>query len=245
MITPNEVNIFGSASHKINVGWICEMGYGLGLNVKKIHMKALDQPSKPCDSETRRINTSACIANFIVKQIGCNPNIQGSQLSKAPPCTTKSQLLEFEHYMKMFVEFHDNDVYSMTGCLSSCEKYQFSLHGDPVKCRWDGYGEFYLDLFITDRSYEEKEQYIIYDTGSFIADVGGYMGLLLGFSLLSIYQEIEALLKRFFPIALFFGKKIYMKAFDPPSKPCDSETSSINTSAWIADYIEEQIEGAV
>ena len=130
-------------------------------------------------------------------------------------------------------------------CWGPCEKYQFSLQGDPAHCRWDGFGEFYLDLIITDRSYEEKEQYIIYDTGSFIADVGGYMGLLLGFSLLSIYQEIEALLKRFIPIALFFGKKIYMKAFDPPSKPCDSETSSINTSAWIADYIEEQIEGAV
>ena len=42
-----------------------------------------------------------------------------------------------------------------------------------------------------------RKQYVIYDFNSFIADVGGFMGLLLGFSLLSIYDEMESLLKRF------------------------------------------------
>ena len=41
-----------------------------------------------------------------------------------------------------------------------------------------------------------RKQYVIYDFNSFIADVGGFMGLLLGFSLLSIYDEIEGLIKK-------------------------------------------------
>ena len=49
---------------------------------------------------------------------------------------------------------------------------------------------------MADRSYEEREEYLIYDEWSFIADVGGYMGLLLGYSLLSLCNDIEVFLKK-------------------------------------------------
>ena len=42
--------------------------------------------------------------------------------------------------------------------------------------------------------YDFVEEYYIYNWGSFIADVGGYLGLLLGYSLLSMYQTMVPLL---------------------------------------------------
>ena len=42
---------------------------------------------------------------------------------------------------------------------------------------------------IVDKFVDIRKQYVIYDNNSFIADVGGFMGLLLGFSLFSIYDE--------------------------------------------------------
>ena len=48
---------------------------------------------------------------------------------------------------------------------------------------------------INDRSYDEKRQYVVYDFNSFIADVGGFIGLLLGFSTLSLFKELEKLLR--------------------------------------------------
>ena len=108
----------------------------------------------------------------------------------------------------MFPGFDDKDVYNLTGCKSSCEKDVFSFVTEPILCHDQNFGqELILDVMITDRWYEEKEQYIIYDTDSFIADVGGYMGLILGFSILSIYHEIEALLKRFIPLTLCLAKR--------------------------------------
>ena len=84
----------------------------------------------------------------------------------------------------------------MTGCLSSCEKDIYRIVAEPIytlqktgKCE-----EFYLLLRITDRSYEKRKQYIIYDTDSFIADIGGYMGLLLGCSIMSVFNEIDLIL---------------------------------------------------
>lgn len=53
-----------------------------------------------------------------------------------------------------------------------------------------------MTFSILDNVVDVRKQYVIYDFNSFIADVGGFMGLLLGFSLLSIYDEIEGLLKK-------------------------------------------------
>ena len=40
----------------------------------------------------------------------------------------------------------------------------------------------------------EEEQYVIYDGNSFLADVGGFLGLVLGSSMLNIYDEVVGLL---------------------------------------------------
>ena len=39
--------------------------------------------------------------------------------------------------------------------------------------------------------HEVREHYRIYDTNSFIADIGGYLGLLLGHSLFGIYWSVQ------------------------------------------------------
>ena len=38
-------------------------------------------------------------------------------------------------------------------------------------------------------NYEMKEQYFIYDGNSLIADIGGYLGLLLGLSIFGIFNS--------------------------------------------------------
>ena len=93
----------------------------------------------------------------------------------------------------------ESEIYKMTGCLSACEKDKFSLDTEDWEKVFQGFGsecEYHLKFKIMDRTYEEQEQYIIYDTDSFFADVGGFTGLLLGSSLLSLYDEIERLLRK-------------------------------------------------
>ena len=88
----------------------------------------------------------------------------------------------------------------MTGCLSACEKDKFEIRMSQItETSSDSsseYGEVELWLYISmhDTSYVNEEQYVIYDFNSFIADVGGYMGLLLGSSILSLFDEVESLI---------------------------------------------------
>ena len=196
---PSHVNVYGSALKIVELGGSC---YAVGhyiqnINIERTHVKALDKPSQHCDSETPKPNTSTCIADYITNKIGCKFRMEGNQYYNGSLCRTKAQLLELQNLTRIFQEADENDIYEMTGCLASCLKYEFSITTDPIS-KSQNYGncDFDLKVFIKDRSYKEEEQYIIYDEWSFLADVGGYMGLLLGYSLLSLFTETEDLFRK-------------------------------------------------
>ena len=44
--------------------------------------------------------------------------------------------------------------------------------------------------------FEEREQYLVYDSDSLLADIGGFMGLLLGSSMYGIYQDSVGIVGR-------------------------------------------------
>ena len=70
------------------------------------------------------------------------------------------------------------------------------ISADNLKPKLEQKCELLLTAIMPKRSYEEREEYLIYDEWSFIADVGGYMGLLLGYSLLSLCNDIDVVLKK-------------------------------------------------
>ena len=207
---PNVRALYGNAREVITIPTSCGSGF-LSLSCKfsnvlyitQTNIKALDQPTQRCrKGNLTSLKTSACIAAFVNKQVGCNTKILGSQYSNTPPCTTKSQLLALANISRMLDEADENDIYEMTGCLSSCEKDSYTLSADPLETNTatvyngDIPCELHLQFRMMHTSYEEKEQYIIYDVDSFIADVGGYMGLLLGSSLLSLYKVLETIMRK-------------------------------------------------
>ena len=209
---PNVRALYGNAREVITIPTSCGSGF-LSLSCKfsnvlyitQTNIKALDQPTQRCrKGNLTSLKTSACIAAFVNKQVGCNTKILGTQHLKGEPCKTKTQLMALANMSRLFEQSNGNDVYDMTGCLSPCEKNQYQLSAGPVKAEeanmWlnEIPNELHLQFRILDSSYEEKEQYMIYDVDSFIADIGGYMGLLLGSSILSLYMTLEAALKKFF-----------------------------------------------
>ena len=208
MVVPNEKTVYGSAStivlttgrYTTSDASYCYRNekYSQVLYITRTHLKALDQPSQRCNQRNANITTSTCIARFLEKKLGCNPMILGSEFSQTPKCTNKTQLLALANASKQFAEADEDDIYEITGCLPSCEKDQYSLRVDPLKSELETRHkcQVHLEFIMLDSSYKEEEQYIIYDLNSFIADVGGYMGLLLGSSLLSLYKVLETIMRK-------------------------------------------------
>ncbi len=50
-----------------------------------------------------------------------------------------------------------------------------------------------IRLSYTSGTHEVREDYLVYTFDSFIADVGGYLGLLLGYSAYSVFNDLGEL----------------------------------------------------
>ena len=55
--------------------------------------------------------------------------------------------------------------------------------------------------------FEEKKHFLLHDFNSVVENVGGFMGLFLGFSLLNIYSELEKLLRRLTSYRIMISKR--------------------------------------
>ena len=67
MIVSNDLLVFGSTSETLQVDQSCFGYHYRTINVKRVHIKALDQKSMRCEmfKTADDINLSACIANYI------------------------------------------------------------------------------------------------------------------------------------------------------------------------------------
>ena len=203
MFIPNWVNIYGSNSFHINND-IIEVEerklYTQTMTITKSGLKALDQPSQRCDSEAP--SATSCIVKFIEKQLGCKMNIYGHSGNDMLPCNSSLEFNAWRNISIMFEKAESNTIYKQTGCLPSCQRNEYALTGkefrkNSVFTMFSTETKLHLAFRIMDSSYKEEEQYVIYDFTSFIGDVGGFLGLLLGYSALSIYDALESLLRRF------------------------------------------------
>ena len=203
MFIPNLVEVYGSQYILVGKGDADGRGgslcYQQILKITKSGLKALDQPSERCDSDTDNPNTSTCIAKYIEENLGCSMDIQGGGSTKMAPCTSWSEVNALRNITALLNESNANAIYELTGCLASCRRSEYTKIDGRVtnEICYDVPKDLHLQFLITTGSYKEEEQYIIYDFVSFIADVGGLMGLLLGCSVFSLYAELEGLLRRF------------------------------------------------
>ena len=93
------------------------------------------------------------------------------------------------------VSSSEETIARKTSCLPSCRRSEFSTKPlPPVEIEWFDYFSGYF--FYATGKYKKKSYYYTYDWSTFVADVGGYMGLLLGHSLLSFYDGVKFIWKR-------------------------------------------------
>ena len=189
MYVSNNVNSFGSTYKEIKLTR-CKLLQRLHLH--RTHWKYLDKPSHRCTKVDKNPSTTSCIAKYIQGQIGCRVNIHGSRsFGNGSECNSMEQLDKFVNISEKLEEADDTSVYEMTGCLSSCEKDKFDItYGVESTLKDASYCRALVSLQIDDKAFIEEEQYYVYDFDSFFADVGGYMGLLLGSSVLSMYDVV-------------------------------------------------------
>ena len=121
---------------------------------------------------------------------------------KVPNCSSFSSLQAFESYYTRVFFSSEEKLRKITGCLLPCSYTHYSLS--------DSYSfdtnvtEFVLTYALTDHLIEEEV--LLFPLDSLVSELGGALGLFLGFSFLGAVQSIQMFSKAI--LAIFTARKL-------------------------------------
>ena len=156
--------------------------------IRKNRVMKVDRDGQRCSNDPKQETVGHCIARYLEDTYNCTANLLMANKSK--PYCKKDTMNDMVTWLDgTFKSMPEADIFNLTGCLPHCERDEISLDDTPEGRSWSqGSGNTLHMIFLfEDGSYQLQEEYIVYDVDDFIADVGGYLGLLLGHSILSIY----------------------------------------------------------
>jgi len=126
-------------------------------------------------------------------------------LVNLPQCISNTSAAET--YNSLSKHFYTFLFYNDSKCLVPCSqtRYNFELNYysknsifDPFKKEYFSKNDFRLIFFYRKMEIEERTEALVYDIGTFLSAAGGNLGLLVGFSCLSvIFAAIDVLGKLF------------------------------------------------
>ncbi len=144
-----------------------------------------------------------CLDDYIESQLNCSLpwRREMNETDNVGLCDQPWQLELYLNLSKELMVQGENKLASTTGCETSCVRDNFvssmvsssesratdsSVTKSTLELRWE----------YDQADFPVKKQYLTYDGNDFIADFGGYLGLLLGHSLLTFYDGIVACIER-------------------------------------------------
>ena len=96
--------------------------------------------------------------------------------------------------MKVAPLYHEifkstRSVFDLTGCRVPCtrDEWSYKRYYKRVKVFFMN-KPLQVQFFFGANTFHTTSQYLAYDTQNLIADIGGYLGLLLGYSLFDFYD---------------------------------------------------------
>ena len=188
IVIRNFKDIFGSSSRNLPVNNVEDRSV-IFVDLAQVHWKSFDLPGDRC-VQAENPNTSQCIEDYVATKSGCHlPPENGDQKDK-PICENYGQFKIRSNMSTRIEKMDENQIYDEMGCLPLCEKMSYEMshpRSNGITPRLTE-NTILLHFLFEHGRYSVKEKYYIYDTNSLIADIGGYMGLLLGQSVLGLYH---------------------------------------------------------
>ena len=171
-----------------------ELGAQSWLEIEPTEVIYVNQKSNPCIIEKDNLrNMWDCITDHVYKDINCS--LPWSSKRVAPLCSSPEEYDTYHTRTMDILSFDADHIERAIHCTPACNRIEyssklFSTVKDPTLT-----DKMIIILYFAKDKFPVKEQYYIYDGANFIADFGGYLGLLLGYSLLAFYDTLVELIK--------------------------------------------------
>ena len=84
------------------------------------------------------------------------------------------------------------DIMRSSGCYPKCKNVQYSIHKTETKINWPANWTASVFIFPKSSIVEYSSEYFSYDFNDCVGDIGGFLGLFLGWSLVTFIDAIPA-----------------------------------------------------
>ena len=101
----------------------------------------------------------------------------------------------FSAYDALYAELRileQRNIFSSTGCYKPCTYREYRLIGDSQTSS-SGAADFLFSLWAVSNDTTVEREVLIYPWTAMVADMGGTLGLFLGFSFMTIWDGAETL----------------------------------------------------
>ena len=197
LIPRDSEGLYGSAMK--HIGMDLKTGYHKKFYIQKNRAVRVDRIGQRCVTGGAKERVGHCIVryledNHLRSQLGyesdANCTSYHLMADKTKTFCDKYKSGLIADTLDIWKTWPEVDILDRTGCLPHCERDEISLQASEESRSWKQTKNPTLTMIFLfkDGTYQFQEEYVVYDFNDFIADVGGYLGLLLGHSVLSIYH---------------------------------------------------------
>jgi hypothetical protein len=184
---PTLSGLYGRADEVMNTIFL---SYQI-LAFKKNIVQTRNTKSSPCDVSNSQ-NMTECIIKDLARRVGCLPESWSEH--GVPICTTWEQQLNFGNWFAALASNHVpmTTLMNLTGCLRNCRYGTYEISRE-MEVKYDNSSlnnatTFYV--YPKNANVNIEEEALLYTVDDLTANIGGYLGLLLGISSLSFYDKI-------------------------------------------------------
>ncbi len=167
--------------------------------VKPKRSEKVSSVSKPCLSDGIQ-RPGPCLKAYFRERLQCEVTMDEGQVGR---CESDVEFKAFLNLTRRFSSMMDEEVFALTGCARQCQEmfYEATPEIENVfntsQVEVTNKDSLILSYYTASTGLEVEKDILVYDKNDLIADIGGYLGLLLGFSVLSMFKSIEISISKF------------------------------------------------
>jgi len=183
--------------------------YGIEGNLKYSTKEKVSRNNSQCDTNATIESFTQCAFNEL-EDYECSSAIDriGKYFNETNICKNLTQLLENHDLIYQHLAGTLYSPNSPTKCIKPCKTSGFEVslkkEHENAKLLGSNYtkeyatpGRFLLLFKYSDIVIETKQEYLIMSNGGLISAIGGFLGLFLGSSLVSVIEWIGQLFKKY------------------------------------------------
>ena len=151
--------------------------------------KKLNLQRSPCN-EDPVYSFTTCIKEQLSKRIGCRLPWDRWSDQNRKICESENEFKQFEQNYTSLALAELDSIVDAVGCIKPCVYNEFKFVSSSPEEMPD-FPDTVI-LWPASKKTQIEEEVLLYPFTSFLAEFGGALGLFLGFSFLTIWQEIKS-----------------------------------------------------